>query len=127
MAVAAGVAAVANGTIVGLGAPTHVKNPAFNPKLPGSFTRKGRPPEGPAWYATPTVAHAVELGYDVAPVEAHVRYEKGRFLDGWYNRLRDAYAHPRQHAPQDAQARSRHRPVAGRDPVRLRRVRRRRT
>ncbi|TJZ94632.1 telomere-associated protein Tap [Actinacidiphila oryziradicis] len=101
-------AAGANGTIVGLSAPTQVKSPAFNPKLPGSwlvdlshvelderlpspFTRKGDRPEGLAWYATPTVAYAVELGYDVAPVEAWVRYENGRFLDGWYNRLRDAY------------------------------------
>ncbi|MEV8104593.1 helix-turn-helix domain-containing protein [Streptomyces sp. NPDC088135] len=115
-------AAGANGLIVGLGAPTHVKQPAFDPKLPGSwlvdlshvdlsrvkvgkdkwteldasllpspFTPKGERPEGPAWYATPTVAYAVELGYDVAPIEAYVRYENGRYLDGWYNRLRDAY------------------------------------
>jgi hypothetical protein len=114
-------AAGANGTIVGLGAPTRVRNPVFDPKLPGSwlvdlsqvdlsrvkvgkewqrldgdllpspFTRKGDRPEGPAWYATPTVAYAVELGYEVAPVEAWVRYENGRFLDGWYNRLRDTY------------------------------------
>ncbi|MFI5635635.1 telomere-associated protein Tap [Streptomyces sp. NPDC051664] len=111
----------ANGLIVGLGAPTHVKNPVFDPKLPGSwlvdlshvdlsrvkvgkewvdldgsmlpspFTPKGERPQGPAWYATPTVAYAVELGYDVAPTEAYVRYENGRYLDGWYNRLRDAY------------------------------------
>ncbi|MFF1504450.1 telomere-associated protein Tap [Streptomyces sp. NPDC058316] len=115
-------AAGTNGLIVGLGAPTHVKNPVFDPKLPGSwlvdlshvdlsrvkvgkdkwagldasllpspFTPKGERPEGPAWYATPTVAYAVELGYDVAPVEAYVRYDNGRYLDGWYNRLRDAY------------------------------------
>ncbi|AXE75678.1 telomere-associated protein Tap [Streptomyces atratus] len=114
-------AAGANGLIVGLGAPTHVKQPVFEPKLPGSwlvdlshvdlsrvkvgkewaeleasllpspFTPKGERPEGPAWYATPTVAYAVELGYDVAPIEAWVRYENGRYLDGWYNRLRDAY------------------------------------
>ncbi|MFG2631047.1 telomere-associated protein Tap [Streptomyces sp. NPDC048473] len=114
-------AAGANGLPVGLGEPTHVKNPAFDPKLPGSwlvdlshvdlsrvkagkewveldgallpspFTPKGERPEGPAWYATPTVAYAVELGYDVAPVEAYVRRENGRYLDGWYNRLRDAY------------------------------------
>lgn len=111
----------ANGLIVGLGAPTHVKNPVFDPKLPGSwlvdlshvdlsrvkvgkewveldgsmlpspFTPKGERPQGPAWYATPTVAYAVELGYDVAPTEAYVRYENGRYLDGWYNQLRDAY------------------------------------
>ncbi|WP_327321134.1 helix-turn-helix transcriptional regulator [Streptomyces sp. NBC_01210] len=115
-------AAGANGLVVGLGEPTQVKQPVFDPKLPGSwlvdlshvdlsrvkvgkdkwadldasllpspFTPKGERPEGPAWYATPTVAYAVELGYDVRPVEAWVRYENGRYLDGWYNRLRDAY------------------------------------
>ncbi|MGW4596992.1 telomere-associated protein Tap [Streptomyces sp. NPDC004457] len=115
-------AAGANGLVVGLSAPTHVKNPVFDPKLPGSwlvdlshvdlsrvkvskdkwveldgsllpspFTPKGERPEGPAWYATPTVAYAVELGYEVQPSEAYVRYESGRYLDGWYNRLRDAY------------------------------------
>ncbi|MET9554494.1 helix-turn-helix transcriptional regulator [Streptomyces sp. NPDC006645] len=114
-------AAGANGLVVGLGAPTHVKAPVFDPKLPGSwlvdlshvdlsrvklgkerveldgsllpspFTPKGERPEGPAWYATPTVAYAVELGYDVAPIEAYVRYDNGRYLDAWYNRLRDAY------------------------------------
>jgi transcriptional regulator with XRE-family HTH domain len=115
-------AAGANGLVVGLGAPTHVKAPVFDPKLPGSwlvdlshvdlsrvkvakdrwaeldasllpspFTPKGERPEGPAWYATPTVAYAVELGYDVSPIEAYVRYENGRYLDGWYQRLRDAF------------------------------------
>jgi hypothetical protein len=59
--------------------------------LPSPFTPKGGRPEGLAWYATPTVAYAVELGYEVRPVEAWVRYENGRYLDGWYNRLRDAY------------------------------------
>ncbi|MEU7412889.1 helix-turn-helix transcriptional regulator [Streptomyces sp. NPDC042638] len=101
--------------------PVHVTEPAFDAALPGSwlvdlshvdpsrvkvgkqwrdldgdllpspFTPTGRRPEGPAWYATPTVAYAVELGYEVAPVEAWVRRESGRFLDGWYKRLRDAY------------------------------------
>lgn len=115
-------AAGANGLIVGLGAPTPVKAPVFDPKLPGAwlvdlshvdlsrvkvgkdkwadldasllpspFTPKGERPEGPAWYATPTVAYAQELGYDVRPVEAWVRYDNGRYLDSWYNRLRDAY------------------------------------
>ncbi|WP_331720169.1 helix-turn-helix domain-containing protein (plasmid) [Streptomyces sp. NBC_01136] len=114
-------AAGANGLNVGLGEPTHVKGLAFDPKLPGSwlvdlshvdlskvkvgkewveldgsllpspFTPKGDRPTGPAWYATPTVAYAQELGYDVAPIEAWVRYENGRYLDGWYARLRDAY------------------------------------
>ncbi|MEU7384811.1 MULTISPECIES: telomere-associated protein Tap [unclassified Streptomyces] len=115
-------AAGANGLAVGLGEPTRVKAPAFDPKLPGSwlvdlshvdlsrvkvgkdtwvdldasllpspFTPRGERPEGPAWYATPTVAYAVELGYDVTPIEAWVRYDNGRYLDAWYNRLRDAF------------------------------------
>lgn len=114
-------AAGANGLTVGLGEPTHVKTPAFDPKLPGSwlvdlshvdlshvkagnqwveldgsllpspFTPKGDHPTGPAWYATPTLAYAQELGYDVTPTEAWVRYDNGRYLDSWYQRLRDAY------------------------------------
>ncbi|MEU2056830.1 telomere-associated protein Tap [Streptomyces bungoensis] len=114
-------AAGANGLTVGLGAPTHVQQPRFDPKLPGSwlvdlshvdlsriklgkewadlngdllpspFTPTGERPGGPAWYATPTVAYAVELGYDVRPIEAYVRHDNGRYLDAWYNRLRDAY------------------------------------
>ncbi|MGI5450664.1 telomere-associated protein Tap [Streptomyces sp. CA-243310] len=114
-------AAGANGLLVGVGAPRHVTNPVFDPKLPGSwlvdlshvdlskvkvgkewvqldgsllpspFTPKGERPAGPAWYATPTVAYAVELGYEVRPTEAWVRRENARYLDGWYNRLRDAY------------------------------------
>ncbi|MCP9212344.1 telomere-associated protein Tap [Streptomyces sp. NEAU-Y11] len=101
--------------------PVHVANPQFDPALPGAwlvdlshidlsrvlvgkqwqhldaellpspFTPTGERPTGPAWYATPTVAYAVELGYDVAPLEAWVRPEKGKFLDGWYKRLRNAY------------------------------------
>ncbi|WP_329374924.1 telomere-associated protein Tap [Streptomyces sp. NBC_01483] len=115
-------AAGANGLVVGLGEPTQVEQPVFDPKLPGSwlvdlshvdlshvkvgkdkwadldgsllpspFTPKGERPTGPAWYATPTVAYAVELGYEVRPIEAWVRYDNGRYLDAWYNRLRDAY------------------------------------
>ncbi|MFJ4428558.1 telomere-associated protein Tap [Streptomyces bobili] len=115
-------AAGANGLAVGLGAPTHVKAPVFDAKLPGSwlvdlshvdlsrvktgkdkwadldasllpspFTPSGERPQGPAWYATLTVAYAVELGYEVRPLEAYVRYDNGRYLDGWYQRLRDAF------------------------------------
>ncbi|MEU3619820.1 helix-turn-helix transcriptional regulator [Streptomyces sp. NPDC006872] len=113
-------AAAANGLTVGLDGPTRLTgNPAFDPKLPGSwlvdlshvdlsrvqingrtvdadrlpspFTPKGDRPTGPAWYATPTVAYAVELGFEVAPIEAYVRLHSGRYLDPWYNRLRDAY------------------------------------
>ncbi|MEU3110288.1 telomere-associated protein Tap [Streptomyces albidoflavus] len=113
-------AAAANSLTVGLNGPTRLTgNPAFDPALPGSwlvdlshvdlsrarvggrtvdgsrlpspFTPKGDRPEGPAWYATPTVAYAVELGFDVAPIEAYVRTQSGRYLDSWYKRLRDAY------------------------------------
>ncbi|MFG2097303.1 telomere-associated protein Tap [Streptomyces sp. NPDC048612] len=113
-------AAAANGLTVGLNGPTHLENNlAFDPALPGSwlvdlshvdlsrvrvngrtvdgsrlpspFTPKGDTPEGPAWYATPTVQYAVELGFDVAPIEAYVRTQTGRYLDSWYKRLRDAY------------------------------------
>ncbi|MEU6324864.1 helix-turn-helix domain-containing protein [Streptomyces sp. NPDC047009] len=101
-------AAAANRLTVGLSAPVHVQRPAFDPKLPGSwlvdlshitfderlpnpFTPNGECPRGPAWYATPTVAYAAELGYPVTPLEAYVRYEHGPYLDAWYTRLRDAY------------------------------------
>ncbi|MER7805556.1 helix-turn-helix transcriptional regulator [Streptomyces parvulus] len=113
-------AAAANALTVGLNGPTHLAgSPKFDPALPGSwlvdlshvdlsrvringrtvdadrlpspFTPKGDPPEGPAWYATPTLAYAVELGFDVAPREAYVRTQTGRYLDSWYKRLRDAY------------------------------------
>ncbi|MEU4654953.1 telomere-binding protein TapR2 [Streptomyces sp. NPDC023723] len=113
-------AAAANGLTLGLNGPTHLTGgPRFDPALPGSwlvdlshvdlarvdtggrtvdadrlpnpFTPTGERPTGPAWYATPTVAYARELGFDVAPVEAYVRTRTGRYLDGWYKRLRDAY------------------------------------
>ncbi|WP_405444570.1 helix-turn-helix domain-containing protein [Streptomyces achromogenes] len=113
-------AAATNGLTVGLNGPTHLTgNPKFDPALPGSwlvdlshvdlarvrvdgravdaerlpspFTPTGERPTGPAWYATPTVAYAVELGFDVAPIEAYVRTQTGRYLDPWYKRLRDAY------------------------------------
>ncbi|MFE3995191.1 telomere-associated protein Tap [Streptomyces goshikiensis] len=113
-------AAAANGLTVGLNGPTRLTgNPQFDPALPGSwlvdlshvdlsrvrvngrtvdgsrlpspFTPKGDTPTGPAWYATPTVQYAVELGFEVAPIEAYVRTQTGRYLDSWYKRLRDAY------------------------------------
>jgi len=93
---------------VGLGAPVHVRAPAFDgrvpgcwyvdlsgvvvdPRLPSPFTPDGVTPTGPGWYATPTVAYAVELGADVEPFEAWIRPESGAYLDPWYTRLRDAY------------------------------------
>ncbi|MEV7470862.1 helix-turn-helix transcriptional regulator [Streptomyces kronopolitis] len=101
-------AAAANRLVIGTGPATHVKNPAFDPKLPGSwlvdlshietdprlpspFTPKGTRPTGPAWYSTSTVAYALELGAAVQPAEAYVRYEHGAYFDAWYTRLRDAY------------------------------------
>ncbi|AZS76155.1 transcriptional regulator [Streptomyces lydicus] len=101
-------AAAANRLVIGTGPATHVKNPAFDPKLPGSwlldlshietdprlpspFTPKGTRPTGPAWYSTSTVAYAVELGAPIQPSEAYVRHEHGAYFDAWYARLRDAY------------------------------------
>ncbi|TDF50737.1 XRE family transcriptional regulator [Streptomyces sp. WAC05374] len=101
-------AAAANRLTVGLGAPVHVTSPVFDRKTPGSwlvdlsavevdprlpspFTPHGARPEGPAWYATPTVAYAVELGHEVRPAEAYLRPDSGPYLDAWYQRLRDAY------------------------------------
>ncbi|MDC2960406.1 transcriptional regulator [Streptomyces gilvifuscus] len=101
-------AAAANRLTVGLDAPLHVNAPAFDkavpgswlvdlshidldPRLPNPFTPHGHRPDGPAWYATPTIAYAVELGYDVHPIEAWLRPHSGPYLDGWYTRLRDAY------------------------------------
>ncbi len=93
---------------VGLGAPVHVRRPRFDKKVPGAwlvdlsgiecdprlpspFTPTGLPPEGPGWYATPTIAYAQELGADVRPVEAYVREQYGAYLDPWHDRLREAY------------------------------------
>jgi hypothetical protein len=101
-------AAAVNRLTVGLGAPVHANHPRFDKKTPGSwlvdlshidldtrlpnpFTPHGLRPEGPAWYATPTVAYAAELGHDITPLEAWMRPDSGSYLDGWYTRLRDAY------------------------------------
>ncbi|WP_101254387.1 telomere-associated protein Tap [Streptomyces barkulensis] len=93
---------------VGLSGPEHVVRPVFDkkipgcwyvdlshvdtdPRLPSPFTPTGERPEGPAWYATPTVAYAQELGCNVAPVEAYLRRETGAYLDPWHDRLKAAY------------------------------------
>ncbi|MFJ7593012.1 telomere-associated protein Tap [Streptomyces sp. NPDC097617] len=95
--------------VVGLSGPDHFHRPKFNKKIPGSwlvdlsgieldprlpspFTPSGQRPTGPAWYQTHTVAYAVELGYDVAPIEAFLRRETGAYLDPWHDRLKTAYA-----------------------------------
>lgn len=103
-------AAAANRLLVGTGPAVHTDGPRFDPKLPGCwladlsaeataldprlpspFTPHGLPPTGPAWYATPTLAYAQELGLSVQPTEAWLRPEHGPYLDAWYTRLRDAY------------------------------------
>ncbi|MEU9255500.1 helix-turn-helix domain-containing protein [Streptomyces sp. NPDC048270] len=101
-------AAAANRLTVGLGPATHRTSPRFDPKTPGCwladlsslrldprlpspFTPHGKPPTGPAWYATPTLAYAQELGHEVHPAEAWLRLDHGPYLDAWYTRLRDAY------------------------------------
>jgi len=106
--------AAANRLMVGLGAPEHVQAPRFDKQVPGSwlvdlsgialdsrlpspFTPHGRHPEGPAWYATPTVAYAQELidtyrlPVELRPIEAYLRRDAGPYLDPWYKHLADAY------------------------------------
>ncbi|WP_406390138.1 helix-turn-helix domain-containing protein [Streptomyces sp. NBC_00882] len=107
-------AAAANRLTVGLGAPVHVTAPVFDkavpgswlvdlshidfdPRLPNPFTPHGQRPEGPAWYATPTVAYAAELGHTIRPIEGWLRAESGPYLDAWYTRLRDAYLATMEH------------------------------
>lgn len=113
--------AAANRLTVGLGPAVYTDGPVFDKKVPGSwladlsgavlrtkdlrtkqwrelppgfpspFTPTGKAPSGPAWYATPTLAYAVELGIDVRPLAAWLRPESGGYLDLWHNRLRSAY------------------------------------
>ncbi len=113
--------AAANRLTVGLGEAVYTDGPKFDKKIPGAwlvdlsgavlrtkdlrtkewrelpahfpspFTPDGRAPAGPAWYATPTLAYAVELGIDVRPIAAWLRPEAGGYLDLWHNRLRAAY------------------------------------
>ncbi|MFE2551098.1 telomere-associated protein Tap [Streptomyces sp. NPDC059355] len=101
-------AAAANRLPVGIGPAVHTQGPRFDPKIPGCwladlssleldprlpspFTPNGHPPTGPAWYATPTLAYAQELGHPVHAAEAWLRPDHGPYLDAWYTRLRDAY------------------------------------
>ncbi|WP_328473491.1 telomere-associated protein Tap [Streptomyces sp. NBC_00448] len=106
--------AAANRLVVGLSGPEYVRSPRFDktvpgcwlvdlsgieldPRLPSPFTPHGRRPEGPAWYATPTVAYAQELidtyrlPVRLDPVEAWVRRAAGPYLDPWYKHLAEAY------------------------------------
>ncbi|MEU6467443.1 transcriptional regulator [Streptomyces sp. NPDC046976] len=113
--------AAANRLTVGIGEAVYTDGPRFDKKIPGCwlvdlsgaelrtkdlatkewktlpaefpspFTPDGKKPTGPAWYATPTLAYAVELGIEVRPLAAWLRPEAGGYLDLWHNRLRDAY------------------------------------
>ena len=106
--------AAANRLVVGLSGPEHVKAPRFDkavpgswlvdlsgieldPRLPSPFTPHGRRPDGPAWYATPTVAYAAELidqfklPVELSPLEAYIRRDAGPYLDPWYKHLAEAY------------------------------------
>lgn len=100
--------AASNRLTVGLGEPEHVARPRFDkrtpgcwlvdlsgveidPRLPSPFTPDGTRPAGPAWYETPTVAYAAELGAQVEPLEAWIYRESGGYLDPWYQRLSAAY------------------------------------
>lgn len=99
--------------VVNLGAWQHATSPAFDRKIPG-YWRIERPEwsapllpnpfdptgrehrhgdSGPRWYATATLAHAAELGYQVTPLEAYLPAEGaswGRWYEPWAERVRDA-------------------------------------
>jgi hypothetical protein len=100
--------AAAGRLVVGLSEPVHELGPVFDKRVPGAwlvdlshldlderlpspFTPSGERPTGPAWYATPTVAYAAELGHEVRPLEGWLRHESGPYLDPWHKRLREAY------------------------------------
>ncbi len=57
--------------------PVHAEGRAPRPARPGTRRPPWRTPRSSATRC--------------APIEAWVRYDNGRYLDGWYNRLRDAY------------------------------------
>jgi hypothetical protein len=100
--------AAASRLTVGLSEPVHQAAPVFDKKVPGTwrvdlshidqdprlpspFTPTGQRPDGPGWYTTPTLAYAEELGYEIRPIEAYLRYETGAYLDPWHDRLKEAY------------------------------------
>jgi len=100
---AAGIA----GLELGIGAPTHhPSGTSFDAKLPGYWrievpdagdwrlphplNPRGRAPSQPVWVTTPTLALAVELGYEQPILEAYTWAEHSRILDPWYDRIRKA-------------------------------------
>ncbi|MEU1693332.1 hypothetical protein ABZ590_18100 [Streptomyces hirsutus] len=64
-----------------------------DPRLPSPFTPTGIQPNGPAWYATPTLAYAQRhLKATIEPIKAYLRRGAGGpYLDDWNARLRQAY------------------------------------
>ncbi|MFD4525640.1 hypothetical protein ACFWP7_17270 [Streptomyces sp. NPDC058470] len=62
-------------------------------ELPHPATFHGKPPTGPGWYATPTVAYMVtEFGFDPTTItEAYLSPLTVPFLKEWTVRLREAY------------------------------------
>ncbi|MDX2683685.1 hypothetical protein [Streptomyces soliscabiei] len=66
---------------------------ATEPELPHPATPDGKTPDGPRWYATPTVAYmAKTYAFDVATIsEAYVATSTAQLLRQWAPRIRDAY------------------------------------
>jgi len=66
---------------------------AVEPELPHPSEWTGRPPTGPGWYATPTVAYMVTAyGFDPSTVTAaYLPATTTAYLAQWTARLRDAY------------------------------------
>lgn len=97
-----------SGLELGIGLPQHAETGcAFDPKLPG-YWRVQTPDEAPdwrlpnllaprdsdagrlRWVTTPTLAFAIEQGYDAEIVEAYVWPRHTRIFEPWYERIRDA-------------------------------------
>lgn len=92
---------------LGLVPPAHSTAPDFDKNTPGYW--KVTPPAegghrllpdlldplsrwrgGDLWVTTPTLAAALDLGYNLTPAEAWVYRDSVRYLEPWYDRLRTA-------------------------------------
>ncbi|WP_107084421.1 transcriptional regulator, partial [Streptomyces sp. NRRL S-495] len=77
---------------VGLDTNTSFSRVEWDPRFPCPLTANGRPPTGPAWYTTQTLAYALELGLAVEPSEAWLRRPAAAaWLDPWQEHLARAY------------------------------------
>ncbi|MEU6236685.1 hypothetical protein [Kitasatospora sp. NPDC047058] len=101
--------AAASRLLVGDGDPVHQVKPTFDKKTPGAWradlsgvewdprfpcplTPDGKPPTGPGWYTTQTLAYAAELGLAVEPSEGWLRRPAvAAWLDPWQEHLARAY------------------------------------